>query len=71
MNIVDLINRISGMAVKRVVAGGNNVFKIILRLGDDEFSIRIPRVWRLEHRGRVIAGGNDSKQADQQAWAYL
>jgi hypothetical protein len=49
MNIVDLINRISGMAVKRVVAGGNNVFKIILRLGDDEFSIRIQRVWRLVH----------------------
>lgn len=63
MNIFDVIGKIAGKQVVRVIAGGSNGSIIVLKIGNQEFSISIKCVWRLEHKGRVIAGWNESNDA--------
>ncbi len=63
MNILDVLSKISGKRVVKVIAGGSNGSIIVLKIGEEEFSIFIKCVWRMEHKGKVIAGWNESNDA--------
>ncbi|MEJ7768065.1 MAG: hypothetical protein WKF89_09650 [Chitinophagaceae bacterium] len=61
--IQDLISKLSGKQITKTIVGGSNGSIIILRIGINEFSLKVSCVWRLEMRDQIITGWNESNDS--------
>ena len=59
-----IINAFIGKKVTKVTAGGGNGSVVILRFGENLFSLFIYCIWRLEENNKIVTGWNESCDAE-------
>jgi len=59
-----LIKGIEGKEITKVIAGGSNGSIVVLRIGEEEFSLFIKCIWRLEDESNILTGWNESNDAE-------
>ncbi len=59
-----IINAFIGKKISKVTVGGSNGSVVILRIGDNLFSLFIYCIWRLEENDKIVTGWNESSDAE-------
>ena len=55
-----ILNNFTGKKITKIIAGGSNGSIVIVRIGDNEFSLFIYCIWRLKEKDKIITGWNES-----------
>lgn len=48
-----ILNNFTGKKITKIIAGGSNGSIVILRIGDNEFSLFIYCIWRLKEKEKI------------------
>lgn len=61
--LATVLSKMVGLELQEVIAGGSNGSVVVLRFGRSQFTMFVYSVWRLEYKGKIISGWNESNDA--------